>query len=409
MRLQLKQVRESGEGKIFDIGDKLTIGRHSDNDIVIRFENVSRFHCLIYPNEEGLMVVKDLDSANGTFVNNARIDRVQVHRDDTLRVGPAEFVFASANDSETFQGDSPVPPTLQGILRHSYFQPKIAGIHLKALHDDAARDNAPPYFWPVNSIKTIGRMQFSDVWIDDASISRQHALIEVRERRVLLSDSSSTNGTFVNGERILQRALRDGDTFHVGANFRFRVTFEMNTETVLSTLATQGGAYAVELADERDKLFELFTQEYGRQTCLEVERQTSLVCDGFDPMWNAAGSTQERRAAFTKLLRLFVKTARVIPWEEADDHFSEQADMTAIEQSLRQDIHHLLSAFSGTGKTVYFEGYADESSREPLLNGVLVRLYEPLEAVIFHLAPETVAYFLYLSGYFRKLIATADL
>ena len=47
-------------------------------------------------------------------------------------------------------------------------------------------------------------------------VSRHHAKLELSAGQVLLTDLSSTNGTFVNGERITSIRLRDGDQVTVG-------------------------------------------------------------------------------------------------------------------------------------------------------------------------------------------------
>jgi predicted component of type VI protein secretion system len=64
---------------------------------------------------------------------------------------------------------------------------------------------------------TIGR-EGCDITLGDPDVSRRHAEIQVSNGDILISDLGSTNGTFVNGERIDQpRSLRDGDEVRIGA------------------------------------------------------------------------------------------------------------------------------------------------------------------------------------------------
>ena len=64
---------------------------------------------------------------------------------------------------------------------------------------------------------TIGR-EGCDITLGDPDVSRRHAEIQVSNGDILINDLGSTNGTFVNGERIDQpRALRDGDEVRIGA------------------------------------------------------------------------------------------------------------------------------------------------------------------------------------------------
>ena len=65
----------------------------------------------------------------------------------------------------------------------------------------------------------IGRDPRSDIWLDAPGVSRRHAIIRVdsRNRRVMLEDLGSTNGTFVRREAVdAAAALTDGDLVQVG-------------------------------------------------------------------------------------------------------------------------------------------------------------------------------------------------
>lgn len=67
---------------------------------------------------------------------------------------------------------------------------------------------------------TIGKADANDVTVDnDPSVSRMHALIERVPAGWIVQDLNSTNGTFVNGERLLgTRPLRPGDEVRVGSS-----------------------------------------------------------------------------------------------------------------------------------------------------------------------------------------------
>ena len=62
----------------------------------------------------------------------------------------------------------------------------------------------------------IGRSPASDIVLDDASVSRKHALIARRGERTLVLDDRSRNGVHVNGVRVSESELRDGDTILCG-------------------------------------------------------------------------------------------------------------------------------------------------------------------------------------------------
>ncbi|MCS7090588.1 MAG: FHA domain-containing protein [Verrucomicrobiota bacterium] len=66
-------------------------GRSPANDFVVFDSTVSRFHCEIEVRPDG-MWVRDLDSANGTFVNDVPVtEPTQLHKGQVLRLGTSEW------------------------------------------------------------------------------------------------------------------------------------------------------------------------------------------------------------------------------------------------------------------------------------------------------------------------------
>jgi pSer/pThr/pTyr-binding forkhead associated (FHA) protein len=64
---------------------------------------------------------------------------------------------------------------------------------------------------------TIGRSRESDVFLEDLAVSRTHTTINRQSNgRYLLRDESSANGTLVNGQRVTEQLLEDGDKIQVG-------------------------------------------------------------------------------------------------------------------------------------------------------------------------------------------------
>ena len=66
------------------------------------------------------------------------------------------------------------------------------------------------------SVIKIGKVPTAHIRLDDESVSRMHAIIEVVGNEASLIDLGSTRGTFVNGQKINKAKLRDGDTIVVG-------------------------------------------------------------------------------------------------------------------------------------------------------------------------------------------------
>ncbi|MGH2877279.1 MAG: FHA domain-containing protein [Solirubrobacteraceae bacterium] len=63
---------------------------------------------------------------------------------------------------------------------------------------------------------TVGRRPESDVFLDDVTVSRDHAVIVNRGREFYLDDCGSLNGTYVNRRRIESHRLVDGDELQIG-------------------------------------------------------------------------------------------------------------------------------------------------------------------------------------------------
>ncbi len=69
---------------------------------------------------------------------------------------------------------------------------------------------------------TIGRSPETDVFLDDVTVSREHATLVRRGGDWYLDDSGSLNGTYVNRQRVDSHRLQDGDELQIG---KFKLTF----------------------------------------------------------------------------------------------------------------------------------------------------------------------------------------
>ena len=69
----------------------------------------------------------------------------------------------------------------------------------------------------VKDITVIGRKDFCDVKLDDPSVSKVHLLIAKTDGLLLFRDMGSTNGTKVNGQRVIRGALLPNDKLQIAA------------------------------------------------------------------------------------------------------------------------------------------------------------------------------------------------
>jgi two-component system, cell cycle response regulator len=86
----------------------------------------------------------------------------------------------------------------------------------------------------------LGRSADSFLVLNDEGVSRRHAMLIPDGESYLLMDTESSNGTFVGGERIEQRVLKDGDLIQVGpkAVFRYMLTDEPHEELLRQLFRT---------------------------------------------------------------------------------------------------------------------------------------------------------------------------
>jgi pSer/pThr/pTyr-binding forkhead associated (FHA) protein len=170
-----------------------TIGRSEENDIIIEDHQASRQHARIEC-AGGICTFEDLQSSNGSFLNGERVGRALLTSGDRLRIGDVEMTYRAP------EAQAPGAWLEIGGERHPL---------------------------PSGGL-TIGRSGDNEIQLADPVASRRHARVEPRQGTYLLIDLDSANGTFVNGQRVQQHALRDGDEIRIGSTrimFRGQATF----------------------------------------------------------------------------------------------------------------------------------------------------------------------------------------
>jgi len=101
-------------------------------------------------------------------------------------------------------------------------------------YSSSGYESAPPQVvgqnddLPEDSL-TIGRSRSNSIVLDDMLVSRRHVVITADDEGLLLRDLGSRNGTFVNGRRVEQTLLHEGDRIGIGAS-----TFEVRDGWLVS-------------------------------------------------------------------------------------------------------------------------------------------------------------------------------
>jgi hypothetical protein len=96
------------------------------------------------------------------------------------------------------------------------------GVEGPALVVRSGGGRAGEHFPPTGERTVIGRSPDCDIFLDDVTVSRRHAVLVREDGRFSIEDQGSLNGTFVNRARIDRAALEDGDEVQIG---KYRMTF----------------------------------------------------------------------------------------------------------------------------------------------------------------------------------------
>lgn len=176
-------------------GGAYGIGRHEHNDIVLDDKEVSRKHARLLVDGEAVLV-EDLGSGNGTFVDDAEIQKKVLGLGDVIEI---------------------LPFTLE--LRHAEPPPAPKVWRLRVTDgEDAGRTVA----LEEGDVVTIGRDASQILQLSDHGASREHAVVKPWRDGWSVRDLDSANGVLVNDQLIAEAPLRPGDRILIG-----------NTELVL--------------------------------------------------------------------------------------------------------------------------------------------------------------------------------
>ncbi|MDP2343510.1 MAG: FHA domain-containing protein [Deltaproteobacteria bacterium] len=191
MALELRSL-QSGERFVVD-GGGAVIGRvGGPAEITVADQSVSKRHARVFQ-DAGAWFVEDLKSVNGTIVDGKRIrERVAV------RVG---FVF----------GVSP---------RHSFEVMALgptqrpAGSFVVVVEEPGFPLRAELF---TQNELTLGRVVGNDIVLPRAWVSKRHLRLVLRDGKLIVVDLKSTNGTLVNGRRIVSpQVLKPADVIELG-------------------------------------------------------------------------------------------------------------------------------------------------------------------------------------------------
>jgi pSer/pThr/pTyr-binding forkhead associated (FHA) protein len=108
MKVVLYLLKKDGNAKPFQLPSDVTlIGRRQDCDLCIPLSVVSRKHCE-FNMDQGRLMIRDLGSRNGTFVNGQKIEEMRLNPGDQIQIGPVNFIVQIDGQPEQIAGIKPI-------------------------------------------------------------------------------------------------------------------------------------------------------------------------------------------------------------------------------------------------------------------------------------------------------------
>ncbi|CAM3412468.1 ABC transporter ATP-binding protein [Mycobacterium intermedium] len=199
----LLEVRAAGRTWHATANRVWTLGRASEADIRLDNPRVSRDHAVLEATPAAWVLTNR--SSNGMYVNGQRTERLTISRPVTVLLGsassgqPVEFQPAGsgparANTGEVTASGSPPPPPAE-----------TTGIR------------SPTAVHAIDQVAvTIGRAPDNAIVLNDLLVSRYHAALRRSGDRWELIDKNSSNGTYVNGNRITRAFIGPEDMVGIG-------------------------------------------------------------------------------------------------------------------------------------------------------------------------------------------------
>jgi pSer/pThr/pTyr-binding forkhead associated (FHA) protein len=188
--------------RTFRPGRDVIVGRDVRADMRVPHPAISRAHVILRC-VDGQWTAIDNKSLNGVFVGKQRVPSAPVQAGQPIRLGNAEgpqlsFEFGPPPD------ERPTVETKRPAILGGAPTDVATGMRARWRGDSAPRAT------------TIGRAPDNDIVVPDVLASRHHARLTPTASGMQIQDARSINGTFVNGKRVKEAALRENDVVTIG-------------------------------------------------------------------------------------------------------------------------------------------------------------------------------------------------
>ena len=188
-----------------------TIFGRQRGDVLIDDSECSSTHCQIL-NINDEYFIFDMNSTNGTFVNNEKIVKAQLNEGDIITLGKKNYRFALETASEVrniktvFKSDVKQADLKSTTIVDSLIESDANNVRFKKhiIHISATYHNGESqHFTMPQRVVFLGRASSFGRFDEDPEISRKHLQVKLNEAgEIFIEDLGSTNGTFLNNKKI---------------------------------------------------------------------------------------------------------------------------------------------------------------------------------------------------------------
>jgi pSer/pThr/pTyr-binding forkhead associated (FHA) protein len=205
---------------------RITIGRTTDNDIVLENRGVSRKHAMIEFNENAAVII-DNESLNGTFVNNRKITEEVLRDADIITIGKYSLIY---HTSSSQPGDEAASYDGTMVLNTKAHKERIANDKIERQIVEKfggsvllGEENADFLEFKLDrEVTTIGKAKFVHVRAKGFLVSGIQAKIVNENNCYALVNLGKAGKTKLNGEPVTRAVLKNGDLVSVGkSTFKF--------------------------------------------------------------------------------------------------------------------------------------------------------------------------------------------
>ncbi len=209
-------VRKSGAPDIIlEVTDKvITVGRSKNSIVYIDDPKASRHHCMLFE-ESGIYYVEDKGSSNGTYLNFRKVYKGAIKAGDAIVIGRHIIFFESIPEDATM-----IEQFAETETKDRPQFAKIAEMKPSDTGQISSDATSPIYVLDIvegaeagkritlgDTTLTIGRNSQNQLVASDSLASNYHAEIRKEGGIYFIYDLGSTNGTFLNGKKIVKGQL----------------------------------------------------------------------------------------------------------------------------------------------------------------------------------------------------------